>query len=108
MDTSLWELVLSELILPLYPNTSRTIERCPRTNKILYGPLIIKTDAGPGRLCTEAESWEFCERLWQAGVYIMLGLPNGTAVNQEIDQGFTSYQPAVKISTQRVVNIKLA
>ena len=38
----------------------------------------------------------------------MLGIPNGTAVNQEMDQAYASFQPAVKRSTQRVVNIKLA
>ena len=108
MEKALWELVLSGLFLPLYPNNSRSIVRCPITNKILFGSLIIKTDAGPGRLCTEAKSWTFREHLWQARVYIMLGLPNGTAVNQEMDQVFSSYQPTVKVSMQRVVNIKLA
>ena len=108
MDTSLWEMVLSELLLPLYPNTSRTVERCPVTDKILRGPLIVKTDAGPGRLCKEAASWEFRERMWRNGVFIILGLPNGTAVNQELDQGFATFQPAVQRSTQRVVSIKLA
>ena len=46
-------------------------------------------------------------RMWRAGVFIMLGLPNGTAVNQEQDQGYTVYQPAVKRSTHCVFNIKL-
>ena len=108
MDTSLWEMVLEEIILPLHPNTSLKVVRCPVTKKILSGPLIIKTDAGPGRLSTEGTSWEFRKRMWDAGVIILLGLPNGTAVNQELDQGYQTYQPAVKASTQRVVSIKLA
>ena len=59
MDRSLWEMVLEELILPLHPNTSREIERCPITKKIFKGPLVVKSDAGQGHLCTEASSWEF-------------------------------------------------
>lgn len=108
MDTSLLEMILEELILPLRPNTSREVERCPLTNKMLKGPLIVKTDAGPGRLSTEADSWEFRDKMWRAGVLVMLKLPNGTAVNQELNQAYASFQPAVKRSTQRVVNINLA
>ena len=83
MDTSLREIVVEELLLSLYPTTSRKIERCPITNEILRCPFIIKTDAGPGQLCKEAKSWEFRDRMWKAGVFIILGLPNGTAANQE-------------------------
>lgn len=75
--------------------------------KNLQGPLIIKTDAGPGRLCKEAKSSEFRAWMWNAGVIILLGLPNGATVNQDQDQGYQEYQPAVKASTQRVVTIKL-
>ena len=108
IDATLWEQVLEDLILPLHPNTSLEVVRCPKTNKILSGPLIVKTDAGPGRLCMEAKSWKFRARMWDAGIIILLGLPNGTSVNQEQDQGYQVYQPAVKASTQRVVSIKLA
>ena len=84
MDLTLWEKVAEELLLPLYPNTSQTVERCHLTSKILRGPLIVKTGVGPGRLCKEAHSWEFRDRMWRAGVFIILGLPNGTVVNQKI------------------------
>ena len=43
------------------------------------GPLILKTDAGPGRLSKDAESWEFREQMHDKGLVILLGLPNGTA-----------------------------
>ena len=72
----MWEMVVEELLLPLYPNTSRKIVHCPITNKMLRGPLIIKTDAGPGQLCKEAKSLEFRDIMWKAGVFIILGLPN--------------------------------
>lgn len=77
MDTSLWEMILEDLILPLHSNTLVKVKRCPVTNKVLRDPLLIKTDAGPNRLCKKAKSWKFRARMWNAGVIIMLGLPMG-------------------------------
>jgi hypothetical protein len=37
--------------------------RNPLTNKLISGPLIIKTDAGPGRLSKETSSIEFREQM---------------------------------------------
>ena len=45
--------------------------------------------------------------MWERGVFIIIGLPNGTAVNQEMDQAFATFQPAVRRNTQRVVSRKL-
>ena len=45
--------------------------------------------------------------MWRQGVFIIIGLPNGMAVNQEMDQAFGTFQPAVSRSTQRVVSKKL-
>ena len=108
MTTSLWRRLIEDVFLPLYPNTSRVVTRCAQTGKMVTGPLIVKTDAGPGRLSKEAESWEFRQRMFEKGVYIMLGLPNATAATQEMDQGYAEFQPAVKRSTERVVSRKLA
>jgi len=102
MDTSLWAKFNEEVILPCYPNVAKKVTRCPITHKILSGPLIVKTDAGPGRLAKEAESWEFRERMNEKGVVILLGLPNGTSVNQEMDQGYADLKTECKKSTKRV------
>jgi len=59
MDTSLWSQFNETVILNCFPRCSKTIVRCPLTNKLLQGPVIIKTDAGPGRLSKEAASWQF-------------------------------------------------
>ena len=93
METGLWELVVENMILPLYPNTCHEIKRCPTTKNILRGPIVVKTDSGPGRLAKEAKSHDFRERKWRLGVYIMIGLPNATSVNQEMDQGYETYCP---------------
>ena len=59
METGLWELVVENMILPLYPNTCHEIKRCPTTKNILRGPIVVKTDSGPGRLAKEAKSHDF-------------------------------------------------
>jgi len=45
--------------------------------------------------------------MFDRGVYIIPGLPNSTAATQEMDQGYTEFQPAVKQCTDRVVSRKL-
>ena len=104
MTTRLWEMAIERLLLSLYPNTCRIVERCLTTNKILRDPLVVKTDSGPGRLCKEASSEEFRARMLRLGVYILIGLPSATSVNREMDQGYESFQPAVARSTQRVAS----
>ena len=39
--------------------------------KMLKGPLIVKTDSGPGWLSSEAESIDFREEMANLGVYIL-------------------------------------
>ena len=86
MDTSLWEFLFDTVILPLYPQVQKTIVRCPLTGRMIKGPLVIKTDAGPGRLAKEFDSFKFRQRMADCGVIILLGLPNGTAATQEMDK----------------------
>mmetsp|Transcript_25862 Transcript_25862/g.46878 ORF Transcript_25862/g.46878 Transcript_25862/m.46878 type:complete len:219 (-) Transcript_25862:422-1078(-) len=108
MDTSLWSQFNETVILNCYPQCDKTIVRCPLTNKLLQGPVVIKTNAGPGYLAKEAASWEFRERMHSRGLIIMLGLPNGTSATQEMDQGYTDFKQESKKSTLRAASIKLA
>ena len=108
MDTGLWTKFNDTVIAPCYPNVAKEVTRCPVTNKILSGPLILKTDAGPGRLSKDAESWEFRERMHDKGLVILLGLPNGTAATQEMDQGYTDLKKETKKSTMRAASRKMA
>ncbi len=71
----------------------------PATGKLLKGPLIVKTDAGPGRLSQEAESIDFREELARIGVFILLSLPNGTACTAELNQMYTRFKDKTKNST---------
>ena len=45
--------------------------------------------------------------MWERGVFIIIGLPNDTVANREMDQAFATFQPAVRRSTQCVVSKKL-
>ena len=99
MDASLWEHTVENLLLPLYPTTQRKVERWSVSGRILLGPFVVKTNSGPRRLSKEASSWEFCERMWRRGVFIIVGLPNSTTVNQEMYQAFASFHPVVSRST---------
>ncbi len=68
----------------------------------------MKTDAGPGRLSLAAESLDFCEEMHQKGIFIMLSLPNGTEVQVECDQMYSSFKPRCKASAIHVVGKKMS
>lgn len=108
MDSSLFIMYFDEIFLPCYPHVQKETVRCPITKKKLAGPVLMKVDAGPGRLSKEAESLEFRHEMEEKGVYIMLGLPNGTEATQEMDQCYADFKPACARSTERLAGIKLA
>ncbi len=95
MDTGLWHQLLKDVYVPLFKGRlSPEPIRDPVTMKLLSGPLIVKTDAGPGRLSKQAISIDFCEEMAQLGVHILLSLPNGTSCTAEMDQLFEKFKPA--------------
>ena len=61
MDTSLWHDLHQSVYLTCGYRGKLSPEpvRDPATNKLIKGPLIIKTDSGPGRLSKEAASIKF-------------------------------------------------
>ena len=94
MDTGLWHLLHREIYCKLYEGKIAPEPVCdPITGKMLKGPLMVKTDSGPGRLSSEAESVDFREEMANLGVYIILSLPNGTECQAELDQMFSDFQP---------------
>jgi hypothetical protein len=54
MDDSLLNNYINKVILPLYPNISKTTAFEPTMGKLLHGPVILKLDFGPvsSLLCT--------------------------------------------------------
>ncbi len=77
--------------------------RDPVTMKLLLDPLIVKMDAGLGRLSKQAISIDFHEEMAQLGVHILLSLPNGTSCTAEKDQLFEKFKPACSKSALRAV-----
>ena len=51
----------------------------PHTQKLITGPSIVTTNAGTGRLCNKEGSVEFCAKMAEKFVHILLSLLNGTA-----------------------------
>jgi hypothetical protein len=108
MDTGLWHQLLKDVYVPLYEGRiSPEPIRDPVTMKLLSGPLIVKTDAGPGRLSKQAISIDFREEMAQLGVHILLSLPNGTSCTAEMDQLFEKFKPACSKSALRVASKKM-
>ena len=104
MDTSLWALYNEHLILRCYKGRVHpTPVRDPTTQKLIKGPLINKTDGGPGRLSREASSIKFWENMAAMGMHILLSLPNGTECTAELDQCYSEFKPACKKNTRRIV-----
>ena len=109
MDTPLWHDLNRHIYLPCYEGKfSKEPVRDPTTLKLITGPLIVKTDAGPGRLCDKDERVDFCSEMAEKGVHILLSLPNGTACTAEMDQLFEKFKPRCHKSIQRVAGMKMA
>ena len=74
---------------------------------MIKGPIVNKTDRGPGRFSNKAQSIEFRKRMAKEGMHILLALPNGTEYTAKLDQLYSEYKPACKASTKRVAGIKM-
>jgi hypothetical protein len=86
---------------PLYEGR-KSLEPIRLTNKLISGPLIVKTVGGPGQLLKEADSMDFREQTAAMGVHILLSLPNGASCTAEMDQLFEKFKPACSKSAIRV------
>ena len=62
--------------------------------KLIYGPMIEKTDAGLGRLSKEAESIDFREKTAVVSMHILISLLDGTKNNAEFDQSWIKCTPS--------------
>ncbi len=107
MDNTLYPVFLNEVILKCYPNVQKETVR-DKTGCKIKGPVLFKCDTGPGRLCKTIEHVESHKELLQKGVHNLLGLPNGTESQQELDQAFAEFKPATNKSTVRIAAMKMA
>ena len=106
MDDSLLNAYVEENLLPLFPNISNEAV-FDSEGKLLRGPVILKLDAGPGRMVASEESIKKREEFKEKGLFILLGLPNATAVQQEMDNLYGPFKSATYARGERVVEGKL-
>ena len=90
MDDSLFRYYIRNVVLPLYPNISN--ECLIVDGKVIKGPVIFKTDSGPGRMKEDITHINFLEEMNNIGLKIILSLPNATSVHAELDQFFGPYK----------------
>ncbi len=69
--------------------------------------MILKLDAGPGRIVSSADILLKREELYKRGLVIMLGLPNATSVQQEMDALYGPFKSSTYARGEKVVQQKL-
>jgi hypothetical protein len=92
MDDSFFIEYIEKVLLPLYPNISKTTEFNPVNGKLLRGPVILKVDSGPGQIVASEESISKREVFLEMGIFILVGLPSATSVQQEMDALYASFK----------------
>jgi hypothetical protein len=107
MDDSLLNDYIERVIVPLYPNMNKTAVFDPITGKLNQGPVILKVDAGPGRIVTSDAILSKREQLFERGLIILMGLPNATSVQQEMDALYGPFKSATYRRGEKVVQDKL-
>ncbi len=93
-------------MLPLYPNISKTATFDP-TGKLLCGPVILKVDSGPGRMIANLESISKRAKFFEQGLLILMGLPNATSVNQEMDALYGAFKSSTYARGEAILTERL-
>jgi hypothetical protein len=106
MDNELLNQYIEMVMLPLYPNMNKTAILDER-GRLLQGPVILKVDAGPGRIVLLEVVLAKREALFEQGLIILLGLPNATSVQQEMDALYGPFKSATYSRGEKVVQQKL-
>ena len=89
METGGLEAFIRQQILPAYPNISPTWD-IAEDGTVRSGPLFLQLDAGPDRL-SEC-SVPFRQEMWDMGLTLFPGIPNGTDANQVMDELYGVYK----------------
>jgi hypothetical protein len=107
MDDTLLNDYIERVIFPLYPNMAKVAEFDPVTGRLLKGPVLLKLDAGPGRIVASEEIILKRAEYFEKGLTILMGLPNATSVQQEMDALYGPFKTATYARGERVVELKL-
>ena len=84
---------IERVVLPLCQKISKTAKFDLNTpGKLLCGPVILKVDSGPGQIIANlSKRAAFSER----GLLMLVGLPNASSVNQEMDALYGAFKSAM-------------
>jgi len=93
------------LYLKLYPNIAPRFEW--DGDKLVRGPIMIKSDSGQGRQCKSERSIKFREDMHRLGMHMMPGLPNSTSATQEMDDVYTTFKGMTDARAQKVFTRKI-
>ncbi|KAI2501582.1 hypothetical protein MHU86_12853 [Fragilaria crotonensis] len=107
MDDELLNQYIESVIIPLYPNMNKTAIFNAKTGKLNQGPVILKLDAGPGRIVSSEIVLARREELFERGLTIIMGLPSATSVQQEMDALYGPFKSATYSRGEKVVQQKL-
>jgi hypothetical protein len=107
MDDSLLNDYCERVVIPLYPNMAKTAEFDEATGRLICGPVILKLDAGPGRIVADEATITKRDEFRERGLTIIMGLPNATSVQQEMDALYGPFKSATYARGELVVEAKL-
>ena len=107
MDEELLNDYIESVIVPLYPNMHKTAVFDANTGKLNPCPVILKLDAGPGRIVSSEVVLAKREELFEHGLIIIMGLPNATSVQQEMDALYGPFKSSMYACGEKVVQQKL-
>ncbi len=79
MTNSLWILYNKDILKCCYKNKIAPISEHDENGKMIWGPLILKTDGSTGRLTKEAKRFEFRREQARLGQFVLLSCPNCTS-----------------------------
>ena len=99
---------LLKVILPLFPKCKKGKVVQDEDGKLVFSPLIVKVDTGPGRLGKHLRNLEKRKEAWDHGIMILLGLPNLTLVSQELDWLFRPFKAHCRQVTLALFGEKIA
>jgi hypothetical protein len=77
------------------------------TGKLLCGPVILKVDSGPGRMIANMTSISKRAEFLEQGLLILMGLPNATSVNQEMDALYGAFKSATYARGEMILTERL-
>ncbi|KAI2506187.1 hypothetical protein MHU86_8222 [Fragilaria crotonensis] len=107
MDKELLNDYIESVIVPLYPNMHKTAVFDANTGRLNQGPVILKLDAGPGRIVSSEVVLAKREELFERGLIIIMGLPNATSVQQEMDALYGPFKAATYARGEKVLQQKM-